>query len=86
MLKSRAIAALGGSVAEAARRIGVTYQAVEKWPELLPPRIADRVVAALAREHLPPELIGAEGAPEAKPEASLCAVSASTPTVEAGGA
>ena len=70
ILKSRAIAALGGSVAEAARRIGVTYQAVEKWPELLPPRIADRVVAALAREHLPPELIGAEGAPEAKPEAS----------------
>jgi hypothetical protein len=57
MLKKQAIELLGGTVAEAAKRLGVTYQAVRKWPELLPPRISDRVLAALARQHLPPELL-----------------------------
>jgi len=64
MLKSKAIELLGGTVATAAARIGVSYQAVDKWPDELPARIADRVLAALAREHLPPDLIGGEGAPE----------------------
>jgi hypothetical protein len=54
MLKSDAIALLGGDIASAARAIGVTYQAVEKWPDVLPERIADRVVAAKARELAPP--------------------------------
>lgn len=63
MLKAKAIELLGGSVASAAEAIGISYQAVEKWPDPLPDRISDRVVAALARKHLAPELIGADGAP-----------------------
>ncbi len=50
MLKEHAIRLLGGSVAIAAKKIGVTYQAVDKWPAELPARIEDRVLAALARE------------------------------------
>jgi hypothetical protein len=53
MDKSKAIELLGGTVSSAAERIGVTYQAVEKWPDVLPPRISDRVVAALARDRMP---------------------------------
>lgn len=49
MLKTEAIAQLGGTVASAAAAVGVTYQAVDKWPDLLPQRIADRVQAALWR-------------------------------------
>lgn len=58
MDKAKAIELLGGSVATVAKAIGISYQAVEKWPDVLPDRIADRVVAALARQHLPPDLIG----------------------------
>lgn len=53
MLKTKAIELLGGSTAAAAEAIGVTYQAVMKWPDVLPDRIADRVLAALAKKHLP---------------------------------
>jgi hypothetical protein len=53
MLKSKAIELLGGSVASAAKAIGVSYQAVDKWPDELSPRIADRVLAALARQEAP---------------------------------
>lgn len=60
MRKDRAIALLGGNVAMAAQAIGISYQAVEKWPDPLPNRIADRVIAAVARKHLSPELLGAE--------------------------
>lgn len=49
MLKLDAIRLLGGSIPAAAEAIGVTYQAVDKWPDELPPRIADRVQAALWR-------------------------------------
>lgn len=49
MKKSEAIELLGGSVSEAAKAIGVTYHAVKKWPDELPPRIADRVYAYLWR-------------------------------------
>jgi molybdenum-dependent DNA-binding transcriptional regulator ModE len=58
MLKTKAIELLGGSVSAAAKRIGISYQAVHKWPDVLPEAIADRVIAAVARKHLPPELIG----------------------------
>lgn len=58
MHKAKAIELLGGSTASAAKAIGVTYQAVDKWPEELPPRIADRVLAAVARQHLPAKLLG----------------------------
>lgn len=57
MQKSRAIEALGGSVQSAASKVGVSSEAVRQWPDPLPARIADRVLAALAREHLPPHLI-----------------------------
>jgi hypothetical protein len=73
MLKAKAIEMLGGTVAAAADAIGVTYQAVDKWPDPLPARIEDRVLAVLARRHLSPELIGAEGAPELTAEAKAAA-------------
>lgn len=64
MQKAKAIELLGNTVASAAREIGISYQAVEKWPPVLPRRIEDRVIAAVARKHLPPELLGlAEPAP-----------------------
>lgn len=49
MHKSEAIELLDGSVSAAADAIGVSYQAIGKWPEELPARIADRVQAALWR-------------------------------------
>lgn len=50
MMKTEAIELLGGSVASAAAEIGISYQAVVKWPDVLPSRIEDRVLAALARK------------------------------------
>lgn len=58
MDKAKAIELLGGTVSAAADAIGISYQAVEKWPDPLPDRIADRVVAAIARRTLPPEQLG----------------------------
>lgn len=49
MDKQHAIKVLGGSVAAAADAIGISYQAVDKWPDVLPKRIEDRVLAALYR-------------------------------------
>lgn len=49
MKKTDAIQLLGGSVAKAAEAIGINSQAISQWPEVLPPRIADRVQAALWR-------------------------------------
>lgn len=62
MHKSKAIELLGGTIAAAADAIGISYQAVNQWPDELPDRIQDRVLAVIARKHLSPELIG-EGAP-----------------------
>jgi hypothetical protein len=53
MNKQQAIDMLGGSVESAAEQLGVTRQAVDKWPDLLPLRIADRVRGAWARKHVP---------------------------------
>lgn len=59
MKKSRALELLGGSVGAAAKSIGrISSAAISQWPEDLPPRIEDRVLAALARKYLPPEMIG----------------------------
>lgn len=52
MLKTRAIELLGGSVSAASKAIGITYQAVDKWPDILTPALRDRVQAALYRQHL----------------------------------
>lgn len=53
MLKSKAIQLLGGTVPLAAQAMGVSYQAVDKWPEELPPRIAQRVLGVIAHERYP---------------------------------
>lgn len=49
MKKSEAIAMLGGTTSEAAQAIGITVQAINNWPDVLSPRIADRVHAAASR-------------------------------------
>ncbi len=62
MLKRTAFELLGGSASEVARHVGVSVSAVGQWPEELPPRIADRVLAALYRlEH--PEVAQPNAAP-----------------------
>lgn len=53
MQKTKAIELLGGTTTAAAEAIGISYQAVDKWPDELPPRIEDRVIAALARKSMP---------------------------------
>lgn len=50
MNKETAIKLLGGSVAEAARAIGISAQALSQWPDQLPSRLVDRVQAALWRK------------------------------------
>lgn len=60
MKKTKALELLGGTPAEAARRLGVTASAVSQWPEELTREIENRVLAELARRHLPPELLGTE--------------------------
>lgn len=67
MRKSKALELLGGKVeseveaiAAAAKAIDISYQAVQKWPDPLPPRIADRVQAAIARRLLPAKVLGLE--------------------------
>ena len=49
MNKQDAIKLLGGTTSAAAKAVGISYQAVRKWPDTLPPRIVDRVDAALSR-------------------------------------
>jgi len=49
MDKQTAIDLLGGTVTSAACAVGVTPSAVTQWPDVLPPRTADRVQAALWR-------------------------------------
>lgn len=58
MKKQRAIELLGGTNTAAAAECGVTPSAISQWPDELPENIENRVLAALARKHLPPELIG----------------------------
>ena len=43
---------LFGTVGKVAEAVGVSSQAVSQWPDILPARLADRVVAAWARKHL----------------------------------
>lgn len=56
MRKSTALKLLGPTPAALAKEVGVSSSAVSQWPEELPPRIEDRVLAALARRHLPKAL------------------------------
>ncbi len=61
MLKSQAIELLGGTVTLAADAIGINPQAVSQWPESLPRRLADRVLAACIRSgiDIPREFLSA---------------------------
>jgi len=52
MDKLKAIEMLGGTVRSAADAIGISYQAVKDWPDVLTARIADRVEAAVARKRI----------------------------------
>lgn len=63
MLKTEAVALFGGSVSRTAVALGVSYQAVDKWPDVLPIRIADRVRGAWLRQQGAPQAIGTDGAP-----------------------
>ena len=40
---------LGGSQTTAAKALGITYQAVRKWPENLTPDIENRLIGMLVR-------------------------------------
>ena len=46
----QAALAVFGSMSDAAKAIGISSQAIHCWPEILPPRILDRVIAACVRE------------------------------------
>lgn len=65
MKKDVAIKLLGGTVARAAAEMRVTRQAVHQWPDVLPQRIEDRVLACQARKLLPPAMLGQEPARKA---------------------
>lgn len=53
MLKSKAIELLGGTIAAAAAELGVTYQAIDKWPDPLSERVAQRVLGVIAKKRYP---------------------------------
>ena len=57
MDKKTAIDLLGGNSVKAAEALGVHRQAIEKWPDPLSPRIADRVIGYLARTKLSPKAL-----------------------------
>ena len=59
MQKLKAIELLGGTVTKASEAIGINSQAVSQWPDPLPPRLVDRVIAACVRTGItvPPELL-----------------------------
>lgn len=56
-----------GSISALAVAVGVTHQAISRWPDPLPPRIADRVIAAALRKNgqVPPQWIECERGREA---------------------
>lgn len=53
MNKTEAIDLLGGTPVSAAKTLGCSRQAVDKWPPMLPRRISDRVLGAWVRVHKP---------------------------------
>lgn len=68
MKKTEAIELLGGTVPSAAKALGVSYQAVNKWPDELPQRISDRVLGAYTRMRNP-ELASSVPVIESQPAA-----------------
>lgn len=65
MKKADAIQKLGGTISSAAKAIGISYQAVNQWPDELSRAIEDRVIAAEVR--LNPKLRRALDAPMKEP-------------------
>jgi hypothetical protein len=61
--KTKALEMLGGTVTSVAKAVRLTASAVSQWPDELTPAIEDRVLAALARKHLPAELTGIDADP-----------------------
>lgn len=57
MTKDEAVRLLGGSPTSAARAIGIASQAIYTWPDVLPKRVADRVLAAIVRQHLGEDVV-----------------------------
>jgi hypothetical protein len=50
MLKSDVVR-IFGSISAIARAIDITPEAVVQWPDILPKRLQDRVIAAAVREN-----------------------------------
>jgi hypothetical protein len=50
MRKVTALTLLGGNTNHVGARVGCTGAAIRKWPDELPARLVDRVVAAVVRE------------------------------------
>jgi hypothetical protein len=50
MKKQTALQLLGGTEVSAAQALGCSRQNVNRWPDELPRRIADRVIAARVRQ------------------------------------
>ncbi len=64
MLKTDALELWNGRQTDMAAAVGVTKQAISLWPDELPPRIADRVIAAAVRggKSIPPHFLKREQA------------------------
>lgn len=62
MKKTKALELLGGTVTAAAALVRLTPSAVSQWPDELTQAIEDRVLAALARKHLPAAMLGVHDA------------------------
>ncbi len=73
MRKTQAIELLGGTVTAAAGAMGITYQAVNQWPDFLPNRIADRVLGACLRlgAEVPAEFIKPKQPQPPAPQAQI---------------
>lgn len=86
MKKHQALDLLGGTVAKAAEAIGINSQAISQWPEELPPRLADRVIAACARGGIaiPNELLTAPARGAAQEAALICRVAGVNPMASEG--
>ena len=65
MTKAQAMRPWGGNMSAAAREIGCTPHAILAWPDPLPPRMRDRVQAALYRRIVNTMHAMDEGAPDA---------------------
>ena len=86
MKKQEAIDLLGGTIADVARAVGTTHSAICQWPDVLPPRLADRVIAACARGGIaiPNELLTAPARGEAHEATLICRVAGVNPMEQEG--